>query len=82
MGADLIDDYGQRSDWDQERITRCITQWSQWPQWLGLTDWDYSRLKVRTMEPPLIWVALETSKRWDVLREYAQLILSLPTDET
>jgi hypothetical protein len=79
MGVDLIEDYGERSGWDAEKIGRGTAQFAQW---LGLTDWDVSHLKLRTMEPPLIWVGLGTAKRWDVLREFAQLVLSLPAAET
>jgi hypothetical protein len=28
-GTNLIEDHGQRSDWDQDKITRCIAQLSQ-----------------------------------------------------
>jgi hypothetical protein len=79
MCADLIDEYGQRSGWDVEKIGRGTAQFAQW---LGLSDWEYSHLKLRIIEPPLVWVGLGTSKRWDVLREFAQLVLSLPAAET
>jgi hypothetical protein len=79
IGADLIEQDGKRSGWDSEKIEKCLAQFSRW---LGFTAADFARLKIQHMDPPLIWVALGTSKNWSLLSGYAGLLVSLPIAET
>jgi hypothetical protein len=79
IGVAPIGDYRERSSWESEKRARCV---SSFARRLALIDWDFAHLKIRKMEPTLIWVALATSIRWDVLAAQAQIIVSLPMAET
>jgi hypothetical protein len=78
IGAGLIDEYGCRADWDEDKRGMCtheITQWASTPLH------DPAILADDNLPPPLSWVALGTGIGWQNLKEFAEIVLSLPASE-
>jgi hypothetical protein len=77
-GAILITDYGTRSRWPEGQFSMCLTQFGHW---LSLAATDPSLMHVINLPPCLLWRSLGTSSHWDVLKDYANVVLSLPAAE-
>jgi hypothetical protein len=78
MGCNLIEDFANRSLWDQEKNALCKRQWAEW---LATPILDRRFRDAIDLPPPLFWNVITTSSRWRVLREYASFVVSLPTSE-
>jgi hypothetical protein len=79
IGANLIRDYGERSEWDSDKILECQDQFAIW---LSTGLLDSSLQNAEHLKPPLFWTAIGTSSRWTQLKEFAEVVMSLPASET
>jgi hypothetical protein len=78
IGSDLINDYGTRSDWPQEKIKAVIAQYGTW---LSTSIFDRSLANAVDLPPSALWGSIGTSSMWNSLREYAEVVISLPASE-
>jgi hypothetical protein len=76
-GAILIADNGTRSGWPEGQISMCLTQFGHWLS-LAVTDPSVNLIHVINLYPSLLWRCFGTSSHWDVLNDYADVVLSLP----
>jgi hypothetical protein len=72
-GTILLTDYGTRSGWLERKISMCLTQFGRW---LSLAATDPSLIHVINLPPCLLWRSLGISSQWDVLNDYADVVLS------
>jgi hypothetical protein len=79
MGRKLIRDYGDRSGWDPDKTKTCQQQFVGWIREHAriIEEWRAEGLG----DPVLLWSTLGTSSKWDVLAEYADVLLSMPIAE-
>jgi hypothetical protein len=78
MSCPLISDYGERPGWTDEKITAGIQLFLLW---LDNRQDGVVQTRARGLSPPLFWIAIGTSSHWNLLREYADVIISLPASE-
>jgi hypothetical protein len=79
IGSELIRDYGLRSGWNDGLIGKCFEQFARWIQ---LPADDETFVLVSHLPQFLFWGSLGTSTLWAALKDYADLIISLPAAET
>jgi hypothetical protein len=78
MGCNLIEDFANRSLWDQEKNALCKRQWAEW---LAIPILDQRFRDAIDLPGLLFWNVIATSSRWRVPGEYASIVVSLPTSE-
>jgi hypothetical protein len=79
IGASLIRDDGERSDWDRDKILECQDQFAIW---LSTALLDSSLKNAEHLKPPLFWTVMGTSSRWTQLKQFAGVVRSRPASET
>jgi hypothetical protein len=78
MGCNLIEDFANRSLWDQEKNVLCKRQWAEW---LAIPILDQRFRDAIDLSALLFWNVIAMSSCWRILGEYASIIVSLPTSE-
>jgi hypothetical protein len=78
MGCNLIEDFANRSLWNQEKNALCKRQWAEW---LATPILDQRFRHAIDLPPPLFWNVIATSSCWRAPGEYASIVVSLPTSE-
>lgn len=78
IGCNMIEEHARRSDWDEEKSQVCQRQWATW---IAANVLDRRFHHVLELPPPLFWNVMGTSSDWQILAEYAAMVVSLPTAE-
>jgi hypothetical protein len=79
IGSGEIREYGKRSGWTEELIAECIGQFARW---IRTPPRDQAFVSVARLDQFCFWACLGTSSHWSALKDYADLIMSLPAAET
>jgi hypothetical protein len=78
IGCLCIEDFGIRSEWVSEKIHKCQAQYAIW---LATSVIDLTRHGEEQLPPPVHWSVLGMASQWDVLKEFAEIVFSLPISE-